>query len=103
MRGLRPFRGWVPGDRSDADAPGAIPRGSAGAGTVEGAARRGGPYRGILCSPVPRLPCYSIAPGRESRVLRRLAALHHAGEDLVYPVEGAGRKLDPRGRSVVLD
>src|SRR5918997_4613273 len=103
MRGLRPFRGQFPGDRRDADAPGAIPRGSAGAGTVEGAARRGGRYREFLYSPVPRLPCYSIASGRGSRAARCLAALHHAREDLVYPVEGVGRKLGPRGRHVVLD
>src|SRR4028118_1671285 len=91
------------GDRRNADAPGAIPRGSAGAETVGGAARGGGRCRETLCSPVPRPSCYSIAPGRESRVRWRLAALYHAGEDLVYPVQCVRRQLGPRRRRVVLD
>src|SRR3712207_5127854 len=52
--------------------------------------------------PVPILstpPCYSTKSGRGSRC--RLAALYHAAEELVYPVQNVLRKLHPGSRRVV--
>src|SRR5918997_2775743 len=90
------------GDRGDADAPGAIPRGSAGAGTVAGVFRKDGSSPRALSLSGPRQICYSIAAYGGSRT-RRLAALHHAVQDVVDPPQRLGRQLHPRGRRVVLD